>query len=51
MFQSVKCLLPKYKGLGLDPQHPCKKLGMVVHSPIVPVLVGEADGRMPGACC
>lgn len=29
MAPSIKCLPRKYKGLSLDPQHPCSKLGVM----------------------
>lgn len=30
--QSVRCLLPKSEELGLDPQRPCLKRGVAVHT-------------------
>lgn len=29
MAPSIKCLPRKHKGLSLDPQHPCSKLGVM----------------------
>lgn len=51
MAQLVKCLSDEHKDLSSNPQHPCKRLSMVLQSYAFNMVDEDAsDVRLPGTC-